>query len=188
MFHTDSQTVLQWINSQTCKFDVFTGNRIGKIHRETDPTQWKHVAVTYNPADACSHGIDPTEVDSLVAYHQGPAFLLQDPTTWPTWEPTSQESPQKPTCCAVTEMDTENNCVDRLVNRISSKVRLERTMACCLRFVHNCRHRKEKSGDLTPDEMDAGLAAFIRRAKEIAFQKDLLLVRKKTYHCQAARM
>ena len=25
-YHTDSQTVLQWINSQTCKFDVFTGN------------------------------------------------------------------------------------------------------------------------------------------------------------------
>ena len=43
-FHTDSQIVLQRVNSQTCKFDVFTGNRIGKIHRETDPTQWRHVA------------------------------------------------------------------------------------------------------------------------------------------------
>ena len=59
-FHTDSQTVLQWINSQTCKFDVFTGNRIGKILRETDPTQWRHVAGVYNPADAYAASIPPT--------------------------------------------------------------------------------------------------------------------------------
>ena len=147
-FHTDSQTVLQWINSQTCKFDVFTGNRIGKILQETDPTQWRHVAGVYNPADACSRGIDPADIDSLVAFHQGPVFLLEDPATWPTWEPTSQEALQESTCCAVMEVDYENNCVDRLVSRISSKMRLERTMAWCLRFVHNCRHRNDrKSGD-----------------------------------------
>jgi len=77
------------------------------------------------------------------------------------------------------EVDYENNCVDRLVSHISNKIRLERTMAWCLRFVHNCRHRNDrKSIDLTPDEMDAGLAAFIVRAQEIAFQQDLLLLKK----------
>ena len=79
----------------------------------------------------------------------------------------------------MTEVDYKNNCVDRLVSRISSKMLLERTMPWCLRFVHNCRHRNDrKTGDLTPDEMDAGLAAFIVRAQEIAFQQDLLLVKK----------
>ena len=63
VWNTDSQTVLQWINSQTCKFDVFTGNRMGKIHRETDPTQWRHVAGVYNQADACSRSNDPADVD-----------------------------------------------------------------------------------------------------------------------------
>ena len=115
-----------------------TGNRIGKIHRETDPMQWRHVAGVYNPADASSRGIDPADVDSLVAFHQGPAFLLQDPVIWPTWEPTLQETLPESTCCAVMEVDEKNNCVDRLVGRISSKTRLERTMAWCLRFVHNC--------------------------------------------------
>ena len=137
------------LNSILTRKPCFNGliffHRIGNIHRETDPTQWRHIAGIYNPADACSRGIDPTDVDSPVAFHQGPAFLpqLQDPTTWPKWEPTSQENLQEPTCCAVTELDTENNCVDRLVNRISSKVRLERTMAWCLSFVHNSRHKKK---------------------------------------------
>ena len=31
---------------------------------------------------------------------------------------------------------------------------------------------------MTPDEMDAGLAAFIVRAQDIAFQQDLLLLKK----------
>ena len=95
------------------------------------------------------------------------------------WEPTLQETLQEATCCAVTELNNEKNCVDRLVSRISCKTRLERTMAWCLSFVHNCRHRKErKTGDLMPDEIDAGLAEFIRNAQEIAFQQDLLLLKK----------
>ena len=36
----------------------------------------------------------------------------------------------------------------------------------------------KKNGDLTPDELDAGLAAFIVRAQDIAFQQDLLLLKK----------
>ena len=31
---------------------------------------------------------------------------------------------------------------------------------------------------MTPDEIDAGLAEFIRNAQEIAFQQDLLLLKK----------
>ena len=113
--------------------------------------------------------------------------MLEDPVTWTTLESTSQEALQESTSCAVTEVDYEISCVDRQVSRIFSRMRLERTMAWCLRFVHNCRHRNErKNGDLTPDEMDAGLAAFIVRAQEIAFQQELLL-KKKTFHCQVAQ-
>ena len=52
-FHTDSKTVMQWINSKTCKFNVFVGNKIGKIHRETEPEKWRHVKGLVNPALTC---------------------------------------------------------------------------------------------------------------------------------------
>jgi len=43
-FYVDSQTVLRWIHSRTCKFEVFVHNRVGKILRNTKRTQWRYVA------------------------------------------------------------------------------------------------------------------------------------------------
>ena len=79
-FHVDSQTTLRWIHSKKCKFEVFVANRIGKILRNTDRRQWRHVPGKCNPADFCSRGIDPKNVHELEEFHQGPGFLRQDPS------------------------------------------------------------------------------------------------------------
>ncbi|XP_057377478.1 uncharacterized protein LOC130699202 [Daphnia carinata] len=68
-FHWDSQTVLRWIRSKTCVFEVFVNNRIGKILRNTGHRQWRHVAGDLNPVDLCSRGIDPKDVNKLVYFH-----------------------------------------------------------------------------------------------------------------------
>ena len=52
-FHTDSETVLKWIQSKNGKLSVFVGNRIGKIRRETVVNQWHHIPGIHNPADWC---------------------------------------------------------------------------------------------------------------------------------------
>ena len=64
-FHTDSETELKWIQSKNGKLSVFVGNRIGKIRREIAVNQWHHIPGIYNPADWCSRGIDPTDVEAL---------------------------------------------------------------------------------------------------------------------------
>jgi len=65
LFHTDSQTVLRWLNSKDCKFEVFVANRAGKILNNTEAVQWHHVPGVNNPADACIRGIPPGEVVSM---------------------------------------------------------------------------------------------------------------------------
>ena len=63
-----------------CKLEVFVANRIGKILRNTDRRQWRHVPGKCNPADFFSRGIDPKNIHELEEFHQGQAFLRQDPT------------------------------------------------------------------------------------------------------------
>ena len=48
VFWTDSQTVLQWINSKTCRLTTFEANRIGEIHEGSDRQQWRHVRTRVN--------------------------------------------------------------------------------------------------------------------------------------------
>ena len=75
--------------------------------------------------------------------------------------------------CVTIDSSEGDNCIDSLVNRISSQLRLERTMAWCLRFIHNCRNKSDKrSGELSIAEMDRGLATCIKRAQEIAQLKN----------------
>ncbi|XP_045032624.1 uncharacterized protein LOC116926858 [Daphnia magna] len=84
-FHTDPQTVLRWIYSRTFEFEVFVNNRVGKILRNTNRRQWRHVAGVENPTDLCSRGIDPQNVNELFQFHQGPQFLQLDPSEWNNW-------------------------------------------------------------------------------------------------------
>ena len=53
-FHTDSETVLKWINSISAKLSVFVGNRIGKIRRDTALIQWHHIPGKKTFSDVCS--------------------------------------------------------------------------------------------------------------------------------------
>ena len=68
-FHCDSQTVLRWINSSHCKFEVFVANRIGKILLRTERKQWRHVPGVENSADYCSRRISPRNVSELKKFH-----------------------------------------------------------------------------------------------------------------------
>jgi ribonuclease HI len=83
VFHTDSQIVLRWINSSTCKFEVFVENRIGKIVQETDRKQWRFVPGVDNPADMCSRDLQPHQLSDLETFHNGPAFLQREASEWP---------------------------------------------------------------------------------------------------------
>ena len=110
-FHTDSKTVIQWINSKTCKFTVFVGNKIGKIHRETEPEQWRNVKGLDNPADACSRGIAPTDIDALIRFHQGPKFLLPNRSKWDRNEDsdTNENEIGESTVCAAIDTSVCDN-------------------------------------------------------------------------------
>ncbi|XP_057376025.1 uncharacterized protein LOC130696908 [Daphnia carinata] len=183
-FHVDSQTVRRWIHSANVKFEVFVGNRIGKILMNTDCRQWCHVLGIMNPADVCSRGVDPGSLQELQQFHQGPAFLLLEPPLWPKWDQIEQNDHQDPEIIHVytTKTEPSDNVIDQCVEYYSNKVRLERVLAWCMRLITNCCAKVKKvkvtSGELTPVETEAALAMCIQRAKEVAYPEDKLFLKK----------
>lgn len=53
---TDSTTVLEWLQSDSCCFKVFVGTRVSEIQELSDTCDWCYVDTQNNPADDISRG------------------------------------------------------------------------------------------------------------------------------------
>ena len=73
-FWVDSDIVLKYIHSDSRRFHVFVGNRVGEIQSLSKPEQWNHIAGSENPADIISRGVSPVQLVSS-RWFQGPKFL-----------------------------------------------------------------------------------------------------------------
>jgi hypothetical protein len=50
-FYSDSKVVLRYIYNQTRKFFIYVSNRVERIRKSTEPSQWNYVPTEHNPAD-----------------------------------------------------------------------------------------------------------------------------------------
>ena len=78
-FWSDSQNVLYWIRGQSKHYKPFVSHRIGNIHENTTPEQWRYVPGEINPADVASRGTKAKNLNETWIY--GPEFLYTD--DWP---------------------------------------------------------------------------------------------------------
>ncbi|XP_048010442.1 uncharacterized protein LOC125244397 [Megalobrama amblycephala] len=80
---TDSTTVLEWLQSESCRFKVFVGTRVSEIQELTDQRSWRYVDSLNNPADDLTRGKTLLELTVPSRWSNGPSFLLQAPDKWP---------------------------------------------------------------------------------------------------------
>ena len=101
-FWTDSQNVLGWIRNASRHFKPFVANRVGEIHRVTEPSQWQHVATKSNPADLLTRGLNATQLAECDLWWNGPPFLVEPEDAWPA-------GPVQPAVFDTTEMKRQIN-------------------------------------------------------------------------------
>lgn len=80
---SDSSTVLTWLQSESCRFKVFVGNRTAEIQELTEGCFWRYVDSASNPADDITRGKTLLELAKPNRWRQGPQFLYQGPESWP---------------------------------------------------------------------------------------------------------
>ncbi|XP_037816930.1 uncharacterized protein LOC119607192 [Lucilia sericata] len=133
-FWSDSQTVIQWINSTERRFKAFVSHRIAEILNISTPQQWRHVPSQQNPADAGTRVSLPPKFDNNGIWISGPKYLQADSSSWPK---TGMDLPSVPIeeelqPTMVIKRSSTYQMLD--YSRFSSFKKLVRTLAWVLRF------------------------------------------------------
>ncbi|XP_046548628.1 uncharacterized protein LOC124258605 [Haliotis rubra] len=76
-FWTDSKIVLGYIANDSKRFHIFVANRVQYIREHTQPSQWRHVQSSNNPADVASRGINVSDLSESM-WLTGPEFLWKE--------------------------------------------------------------------------------------------------------------
>ena len=83
-YWTDSSTVLNWLQSQSCRYKVFVDTRIADIQELTEGSTWRYVGPSDNPVDDITRGLTLSQLVPEHRWSRGPPFLWQDKSSWPS--------------------------------------------------------------------------------------------------------
>lgn len=188
--YSDSQIALHWLKGESTRWKQFVGNRVEEIQNLTDVAVWKHCRSKDNPADLLTRGLDAETLSNSKFWLNGPQWLIE---------------PTEP-CGAVTESDcVDNDEIDKLAEIEKSKSTVafvvensnsstdniftecersgkwEKLLRVCgwvLRFINNCRSRKQKKDkDLTKhlssEEIATANRKIIWNLQRTSYEKEL---------------
>ena len=202
-FWIDSTTVGFWIRGQSRKYKTFVAHRIGEIHEETNPVQWKYVPTSSNPADHSTRGLTVTELKENELWWNGPEFLKESRDKWPKEKFAEQNAqvfaemkPQRKddaVCFSATQQDESEEDWRLKPSRFSKWYRLSltkrlelglslvRVTAWVHRFVANCRKSKKErvSGELTANELQGVEEIIIREAQMEVYCQEITALKEK---------
>lgn len=82
-YWTDSTTVLNWLQSDSCHFKVFVGTRVAELQELTDSHLWSYVPSQDNPADDITRGMTLVQLAEPTRWKNGPEFLQKPLSSWP---------------------------------------------------------------------------------------------------------
>ncbi|XP_053699022.1 uncharacterized protein LOC128745992 [Sabethes cyaneus] len=145
---TDSQTVRSWIRSDQHKFKQFVAFRVGEVLELTKPTDWYWIPSKLNAADVLTKWGKHSPLDSRSFWFTGPEFLYQSKETWPA-QPDSVEETNEEVRAFVLHHGVAPKQSVINSERFSRWTKLLRSTAMVLRFIGNCRRKKNGQPLLT---------------------------------------
>ncbi|XP_059350123.1 uncharacterized protein LOC130704363 [Daphnia carinata] len=128
--------------------------KISEILDSTTPQQWRHVPGILNPADECSRGLCPSDLDPNHRWYRGPEFLAMPPEHWPAQMPDNafyDDDEESIACLVVID---SSGTLDYFSARIENLHHLVRIVAWIWRFITNTRvlvNRRRIEREVNPD-------------------------------------
>lgn len=153
VFYTDSKVVLGYIQNDSRRFYVYVANRVHIIRSISDPTQWRYVETTLNPADLATRGVAAEHLKDARWLH-GPEFLKEaSPNSPSTFEAIALDLQDPEVRSQVTTYTADVVTVQGLgaerFSRFSSFTSLRRALANLIVMV---KERKVASADHAPKD------------------------------------
>jgi transposase InsO family protein len=171
---SDSQIVLSWL--QTSKtLQRFVRNRVTEIHALTETRKWKYCPTKDNPADLLTRGISASQFKNSSLWFHGPTWI-STPDNWPVWQVDTYVTMATITDPVNRQDDTttlpQKNISFIDVSRFSSLTKLLRVTAYVLRFINNCRGRRQNE-PLSTDELRRAEELCIRSCQMSKYQEEM---------------
>jgi hypothetical protein len=168
---TDSSILLTWLQGPPTKWKTFVGNRVTTIQQDKASATWRHVPSQSNPADLITRGLDPTTLASSTLWWNGPQWLSQEPSSWPTTEFNAPIEHLEIRTAHVATLQTP----DDTTQKFSKLNKLIRVIAYCRRFINNCRHAKanRQTTTLTTQDLDQALTCCVKMVQQISFAQEI---------------
>jgi hypothetical protein len=145
IYWTDSTSVLKYIQNESRRFTTFVANRLAMIQDRSTPSQWRHIPSGLHPADHASRGIRIDEKAKLAIWLQGPAFMWETETLWPSRLDISSQLQEDDNeikkSAHVNVVQDEKMGFDDLLSRYSSWYRLQRAVVWLLKYKEYCKLR-----------------------------------------------
>ncbi|XP_036346632.1 uncharacterized protein LOC118755947, partial [Rhagoletis pomonella] len=155
---TDSTIVLAWIRKPPCSWSTFVAHRVTKIIEKVGSQNWLHVDSASNPSDLASRGIIAQELVASSLWWEGPSWLQEERTQWPTQEKDykTQLEQKRVQVHATTAVDISND----ILERFSDLPRALRVLSYVLRFSQRTRRNtrasfQAESCSISADEIKA---------------------------------
>ncbi|XP_062711745.1 uncharacterized protein LOC134289626 [Aedes albopictus] len=171
VFWTDSRTALAWIKADPRNYRQFVSFRVGEILEHTTASEWRWVPSKMNPADEATKWGSGPYFDPNSKWFQGPDFLHLSEADWP--RPTE---PVWATCEEIRASVLHHCSFEPAIDfdRYSSWVRLQRTIAFALRFLHNAAKKQPRySGPLEQAELQAAERTIFKLVQHESFPDEV---------------
>ena len=178
---TDSQCVLHWLKSSK-PLSTFVKNRIAEITEEKN-VEFRYINTKDNPADIPSRGMSSEDLQSCKLWWNGPDWLKDDISSWPTWnvekvdqntiQMIQSEAKGPTTLYEATILAQEPKELKEEPNRIEKPFGLDeqkystynkvlRITAYINCFIQKLRKRSTQKGLLTSEELDESRILWIK--------------------------
>ena len=171
IFWTDSTNVLHCIRNQSRELKPFVANRVGEIHRSSNPQQWRHIPDDMNPADLLTRALPATEMANSKVWPEGPSNIQCEESTWPPQLPNEQDeesirNDERRKVAHVTIEAPGNNSIDP--KHFSNFRNLAHAFGWVRRFQNNCKLPNEdqkKKHTLSVRELKDSETWWIKKAQ-----------------------
>ncbi|XP_061908561.1 uncharacterized protein LOC133653372 isoform X2 [Entelurus aequoreus] len=145
-FYTDSKVVLGYIHNETRRFYVYVANRVTRIRKSSQPSQWHYVPSSQNPADHATRSVPAYQLP-LSNWLTGPDFMLQDQSpsndSFELVEPCTDSDVRPQVSTLKTTISTKQLGSDRF-NKFSTWKSLKRAVSRLLHVIHNFKSLPSK--------------------------------------------
>lgn len=172
LLFTDSQIVLCWLRNMPEKGPVYVQDRVRNTRALSTDCTWLHIAGVDNPADCLSRGLNPCELRDHKLWWLGPKDLsaLDYIPCSTACEPVyvAEEASVSVNCNALEEVIP--------MSKYSSILKIQRIVGYILRFINNCRVKKEKrlfTRTLSPTEYRQAMLVIVKQVQGLHFAEEV---------------